>query len=126
MARIAGVNVPDRKPVWIALTSIYGIGRKFSHDICATTGIDPTRRMNELSEDELNQIRTEVDSDKYKIEGDLRREVSMNIKRLMDMACYRGLRHRKHLPVRGQRTKTNARTRKGPAKPIAGKKPVGK
>lgn len=126
MARIAGVNVPDRKPVWIALTSIYGIGRKFSHDICAKTGIDPTRRMNELSEDELNQIRAEIDSDTYKIEGDLRREVSMNIKRLMDMACYRGLRHRKHLPVRGQRTKTNARTRKGPAKPIAGKKPVGK
>ncbi len=126
MARIAGVNVPDRKPVWIALTSIYGIGRKFSHDICAATGIDPKRRMNELSEDELNQIRAEIDSDTYKIEGDLRREVSMNIKRLMDMACYRGLRHRKHLPVRGQRTKTNARTRKGPAKPIAGKKQVGK
>lgn len=126
MARIAGVNVPDRKPVWIALTSIYGIGRKFSKDICEKTGIDPTRRMNELSEDELNQIRSEIDSDTYTIEGDLRREVSMNIKRLMDMACYRGLRHRKHLPVRGQRTKTNARTRKGPAKAIAGKKQVGK
>lgn len=126
MARIAGVNVPDRKPVWIALTSIYGIGRKFSKDICEKTGIDPTRRMNELSEDELNQIRAEIDSDTYTIEGDLRREVSMNIKRLMDMACYRGLRHRKHLPVRGQRTKTNARTRKGPAKAIAGKKQVGK
>ena len=126
MARIAGVNVPDRKPVWIALTSIYGIGNKFSHDICVATGIDPTRRMNELSEDELNQIRSEIDSDKYTIEGDLRREVSMNVKRLMDMKCYRGLRHRSHLPVRGQRTRTNARTRKGPAKPIAGKKPVGK
>lgn len=126
MARIAGVNVPDRKPVWIALTSVYGIGRKYSMDICAATGIDPTRRMNELSEDELNQIRAEIDTDKYMIEGDLRRETSINIKRLMDMACYRGLRHRKHLPVRGQRTKTNARTRKGPAKPIAGKKPVGK
>ena len=126
MARIAGVNVPDRKPVWIALTSIYGIGRKFSKDICEKTGIDPTRRMNELSEDELNQIRAEIDSDTYTIEGDLRREVSMNVKRLMDMACYRGLRHRKHLPVRGQRTKTNARTRKGPAKAIAGKKQVGK
>ena len=126
MARIAGINVPDRKPVWIALTSIYGIGNKFSHDICAATGIDPTRRMNELSEDELNLIRAEIDTDKYVIEGNLRREVSMNIKRLMDMACYRGLRHRKHLPVRGQRTKTNARTRKGPAKPIAGKKQVGK
>ena len=126
MARIAGVNVPDRKPVWIALTSVYGIGRKFAKDICADTGIDPTRRMNDLSEDELNQIRAEIDTDKYTIEGDLRRETSMNIKRLMDMACYRGLRHRKHLPVRGQRTKTNARTRKGPAKPVAGKKPVGK
>jgi small subunit ribosomal protein S13 len=126
MARIAGVNVPDRKPVWIALTSIYGIGNKFSHDICAATGIDPTRRMNELSEDELNQIRAEIDTDTYTIEGDLRREVSMNVKRLMDMKCYRGLRHRSHLPVRGQRTRTNARTRKGPAKPVAGKKPVGK
>lgn len=126
MARIAGVNVPDRKPVWIALTSIYGIGNKFSHDICTATGIDPTRRMNELSEDELNQIRSEIDSDTYTIEGDLRREVSMNVKRLMDMKCYRGLRHRSHLPVRGQRTRTNARTRKGPAKPVAGKKPVGK
>ncbi len=124
MARIAGVNVPDRKPVWIALQSIYGIGRKFSKDMCTATGIDPTRRMNELSEDELNQLRTETE--KYSIEGDLRREVSMNIKRLMDMACYRGLRHRKHLPVRGQNTRTNARTRKGPAKAIAGKKPVGK
>ena len=126
MARIAGVNVPDRKPVWIALTSIYGIGNKFSRDICTATGIDPTRRMNELSEDELNQIRSEIDSDTYTIEGDLRREVSMNVKRLMDMKCYRGLRHRSHLPVRGQRTRTNARTRKGPAKPVAGKKPVGK
>lgn len=124
MARIAGVNVPDRKPVRYSLQSIYGIGDKFSQDILAKLGIDPTRRMNSLSEDELNQIRSEVEN--YKIEGDLRREVSMNIKRLMDMACYRGLRHRKHLPVRGQRTKTNARTRKGPAKPIAGKKPVGK
>jgi len=126
MARIAGVNVPDRKPVWIALTSVYGIGRKFSKDICETTGIDPTRRMNELSEDELNQLRAEIDTDKYTIEGDLRREVSMNIKRLMDMRCYRGIRHRKHLPTRGQRTKTNARTRKGPATAIAGKKQVGK
>ena len=126
MARIAGVNVPDRKRVTIALTYIHGIGRKFARDICEATGIDKTRRMNELSDDELTLIRTEVDSDKYTIEGDLRREVSMNVKRLMDMACYRGLRHRKHLPVRGQNTRTNARTRKGPAKPIAGKKPVGK
>ncbi|HPD82241.1 MAG: 30S ribosomal protein S13 [Alphaproteobacteria bacterium] len=126
MARIAGVNVPDRKRVVIALTYIHGIGRKFASDICQATGISEARRMNDLTEDELNLIRAEIDTDKYTIEGDLRRETSMNIKRLMDMACYRGLRHRKHLPVRGQNTRTNARTRKGPAKPIAGKKPVGK
>lgn len=126
MARIAGVNVPDRKRITIALTYIHGIGRKLARDICEATGIDKTRRMNELSEDELNLVRAEIDKDSYKIEGDLRRETSMNIKRLMDMACYRGLRHRKHLPVRGQNTRTNARTRKGPAKPVAGKKPVGK
>jgi len=126
MARIAGVNVPDKKRVPIALTYIHGIGKHYAQLICDATGIDVTRRMNELSEDELNQIRTEIDTDKYKIEGDLRRQTSMNIKRLMDMACYRGLRHRKHLPVRGQNTRTNARTRKGPAKAIAGKKPVGK
>lgn len=126
MARIAGVNVPDRKRITIALTYIHGIGRKLARDICEATGIEKTRRMNELSEDELNLIRAEIDKDAYKIEGDLRRETSMNIKRLMDMACYRGLRHRKHLPVRGQNTRTNARTRKGPAKPVAGKKPVGK
>lgn len=126
MARIAGVNVPDKKRVVIALTYIHGIGKKFALDICNATNIDLSRRMNDLSEDELNQIRAEIDTDKYKIEGDLRRQTSMNIKRLMDMACYRGLRHRKHLPVRGQNTRTNARTRKGPAKPVAGKKPVGK
>lgn len=126
MARIAGVNVPDNKRVTIALTYIHGIGRKFARDIIAATGIDKTLRMKDLSEDDLNKIRAEVDTDKYTIEGDLRRETSMNIKRLMDMACYRGLRHRKHMPVRGQNTRTNARTRKGPAKPIAGKKPVGK
>lgn len=126
MARIAGVNVPDRKRITIALTYIHGIGRKLARDICDATGIDKTRRMNELSEDELNLVRAEIDKDSYKIEGDLRRETSMNIKRLMDMACYRGLRHRKHMPVRGQNTRTNARTRKGPAKPVAGKKPVGK
>ena len=126
MARIAGVNVPDRKRITIALTYIHGIGRKFARDICDATGIEKTRRMNELSEDELNLVRAEIDKDIYTIEGDLRRETSMNIKRLMDMACYRGLRHRKHLPVRGQNTRTNARTRKGPAKPVAGKKPVGK
>lgn len=126
MARIAGVNVPDKKRVVIALTYIHGIGSKFALDICNATNIDLSRRMNDLSEDELNQIRAEIDTDKYKIEGDLRRQTSMNIKRLMDMACYRGLRHRKHLPVRGQNTRTNARTRKGPAKAVAGKKPVGK
>lgn len=126
MARIAGINVPDKKRVTIALTYIHGIGRFTARQICDATGIDKTKRMNELSEDEINQIRAEIDNGDYKIEGDLRREVSMNIKRLMDMACLRGLRHRKHLPVRGQRTRTNARTRKGPAKPIAGKKPVGK
>jgi len=124
MARIAGVNVPDNKRITIALTYIHGIGRKFARDIIEKTGLDKTRRIKELSEDELNQIRAECEN--YTIEGDLRRETSMNIKRLMDMACYRGLRHRKHLPVRGQNTRTNARTRKGPAKPIAGKKPVGK
>ena len=126
MARIAGINIPQNKVVSIALTYIHGIGRQKAREICEATGIDKARRMNELGEDELNAIRTEIDTDKYLIEGDLRREVSMNIKRLMDMACYRGLRHRKHLPVRGQRTRTNARGRKGPAKPIAGKKPVGK
>ena len=126
MARIAGVNVPDKKRVTIALTYIHGIGRFKARQICEATGIDKTRRMNELSEDELNLIRGEIDKDEYTIEGDLRRQTSMNVKRLMDMACYRGLRHRKHLPVRGQNTRTNARTRKGPAKPIAGKKPVGK
>ena len=122
MARIAGVNVPDRKRVTIALTYIHGIGRTKAREICDACKIDRQTRMNELSEDQLNQIRAEIDSGKYRIEGDLRRDVAMNVKRLMDMACYRGLRHRKHLPVRGQRTKTNARTRKGPAKPIAGKK----
>jgi len=126
MARIAGVNVPDKKRVPIALTYIHGIGSHYAKLICDATNIDVTRRMNELSEDELNQIRAEIDKDQYTIEGDLRRQTSMNIKRLMDMACYRGLRHRRHLPVRGQNTRTNARTRKGPAKAVAGKKPVGK
>jgi small subunit ribosomal protein S13 len=122
MARIAGVNVPDNKRALIALTYVHGIGRFSAREILKAVGIDETRRMNDLTEDELNAIRQEIDSDKYTIEGELRREVSMNIKRLVDMQCYRGIRHRKHLPVRGQRTKTNARTRKGPAKPIAGKK----
>lgn len=126
MARIAGVNVLDKKRVLIALTYVHGIGRYTAQKILKACAIDETRRMNDLSEDELNQIRSEIDNSKITIEGDLRREVAMNIKRLMDMACYRGLRHRRGLPVRGQRTQTNARTRKGPAKPIAGKKKVTK
>jgi len=124
MARIAGVNVPDNKRAVIALTYIHGIGRTSARKILDDLGIDRARRMNDLSEDELNNIRKEIDSDTYLIEGELRREVSMNIKRLMDMKSYRGLRHRAHLPVRGQNTRVNARTRKGPAKPIAGKKKV--
>ncbi|MCB1531912.1 MAG: 30S ribosomal protein S13 [Alphaproteobacteria bacterium] len=126
MARIAGVNVPDKKRIPIALTYITGIGHTTAFKICEKLNIDVQQRMGEASEDTLNLIRSEIDSGGYLIEGDLRREVSMNIKRLMDMKCYRGLRHRSGLPVRGQKTKTNARTRKGPAKPIAGKKPVGK
>ena len=122
MARIAGVNVPDKKRIPIALTYIHGIGRTTAFKICEKLNIDVQERMGNIDEDTLNKIRAEIDTDQYKIEGDLRRDVSMNIKRLMDMKCYRGLRHRSGLPVRGQRTKTNARTRKGPAKPIAGKK----
>lgn len=122
MARIAGVNVPDKKRIPIALTYITGIGRTTAFKICEKLNIDVQQRMGEASEDTLNNIRAEIDSGAYLIEGDLRREVSMNIKRLMDMKCYRGLRHRAGLPVRGQKTKTNARTRKGPAVAIAGKK----
>ncbi|MDP7142030.1 MAG: 30S ribosomal protein S13 [Alphaproteobacteria bacterium] len=122
MARIAGVNVPDNKRVTIALTYIHGLGRTSARQICDDLKIDRARRMNDLTEDELNAIRKEIDTDKYTIEGELRREISMNIKRLMDMKAYRGLRHRMGLPVRGQNTQNNARTRKGPAKPIAGKK----
>ncbi|MCB1563713.1 MAG: 30S ribosomal protein S13 [Alphaproteobacteria bacterium] len=122
MARIAGVNVPDKKRTPIALTYIHGIGRTTAFKICEKLGIDTQSRMGELDDDTLNRIRAEIDSPEYQIEGDLRRTVSMNIKRLMDMKCYRGLRHRNGLPVNGQRTRTNARTRKGPAKPIAGKK----
>ena len=122
MARIAGVNVPDKKRIPIALTYIHGIGRTTAFKLCDKLGIDPQTRMGNVDEDTLNRLRTEIDSNGMLIEGDLRREVSMNIKRLMDMKCYRGLRHRLGLPVRGQKTKTNARTRKGPAKPIAGKK----
>ncbi len=121
MARIAGVNIPTHKPVAIALTYITGIGRTSANNICEATGIDPTKRVNELLDNEVLKIREEIDSN-YTVEGDLRREVQMNIKRLMDLGCYRGLRHRRKLPVRGQRTHTNARTRKGPARPIAGKK----
>ena len=122
MARIAGVNVPDKKRTPIALTYIHGIGKTSAFEICEKLGIDVQKRMGELDEDTLNRIRAEIDTDAYLIEGDLRREVSMNIKRLLDMKCYRGLRHRAGLTVNGQRTRTNARTRKGPAKPIAGKK----
>jgi small subunit ribosomal protein S13 len=121
LARIAGVNIPTGKRVEIALTYIYGIGRTKATEICAKVGVPPERRVNDLTEDEVMRIREIIDSD-YHVEGDLRREKAMNIKRLMDLGCYRGLRHRRGLPVRGQRTHTNARTRKGPAKPIAGKK----
>lgn len=121
MARIAGVNIPTNKRVVIALTYIHGIGDAKAQEICSVVGIPAERRVNELTDAEVIQIRETIDRD-YLVEGDLRREVAMNIKRLMDLGCYRGLRHRKGLPVRGQRTHTNARTRKGPAKAIAGKK----
>ena len=121
MARIAGVNIPTNKRVIIALTYIHGIGRKPAVALADTQGIDHSRRVQDLSAAEVLQIREAIDAD-HTVEGDLRRETAMNIKRLMDLACYRGLRHRKGLPVRGQRTHTNARTRKGKAKPIAGKK----
>ena len=121
MARIAGVNIPTHKRVPIALTYIHGIGDTAAESICEAVGIDRTRRVNELSDAEVLAVREHIDAN-LTVEGDLRREVQMNIKRLMDLGCYRGLRHRRNLPVRGQRTHTNARTRKGPAKPIAGKK----
>ncbi|WP_249695190.1 30S ribosomal protein S13 [Stappia sp. WLB 29] len=121
MARIAGVNIPTNKRVVIALQYIHGIGSKFAQEIIEKVNIAPERRVNELSDAEVLAIRETIDRD-YMVEGDLRRETAMNIKRLMDLGCYRGLRHRRGLPVRGQRTHTNARTRKGPAKPIAGKK----
>ena len=123
MARIAGVNIPSQKRVPIGLTYIHGIGRTSAEKICAASGIDPQRRVHELTDDEVLRIREQIERN-YQVEGDLRRTVAMNIKRLMDLGCYRGLRHRKGLPVRGQRTHTNARTRKGPAWPIAGKKTV--
>ena len=121
MARIAGVNIPAQKRVEIALTYIHGIGPAKAKEICGKLSIPAERRVNQLTDDEVLRIRETIDAD-YRVEGDLRRSVAMNIKRLMDLGCYRGLRHRKGLPVRGQRTHTNARTRKGPAKPIAGKK----
>lgn len=121
MARIAGVNIPTNKRVEIALTYIHGIGDTYAKKICEKVAIPSARRVNELSESEVIQIREVIDRD-YMVEGDLRRDVAMNIKRLMDLGCYRGLRHRRGLPVHGQRTHTNARTRKGPAKAIAGRK----
>jgi len=121
VARIAGVNIPTNKRVIIALQYIHGIGPKKANEIMAKVGIPDERQVSQLTDQEVLQIREVIDRD-YIVEGDLRREVAMNIKRLMDLGCYRGLRHRRGLPVRGQRTHTNARTRKGPAKPIAGKK----
>ena len=121
MARIAGVNIPTQKRVVIALQYIHGIGQHYAKEICEKVGITAERRVSELNDAEILQIRETIDRD-YTVEGDLRRETATNIKRLMDLACYRGLRHRRGLPVRGQRTHTNARTRKGPAKAIAGKK----
>ena len=121
MARIAGVDIPNQKRVEIGLTAIYGIGRKSANDILAKTGIDPDTRAKDLTEADIAKLRDEIEEN-YHVEGDLRREVAMNIKRRVEINCYRGVRHRKGLPVRGQRTKTNARTRKGPAKTIANKK----
>jgi small subunit ribosomal protein S13 len=121
VARIAGVNIPNQKRVPIGLTYIHGIGRSKALEICTRAGIPTDRRVHEMTDEEILKVRELIDRE-YTVEGDLRREVAMNIKRLMDLGCYRGLRHRKGLPVRGQRTHTNARTRKGPARPIAGKK----
>ncbi len=125
MARIAGVNIPSQKKVWVGLTYIYGIGKHQSMKLLKSIEIDTERRVNELSEQEVLKVREAIDKT-LSVEGDLRREVSMNIKRLNDLGCYRGLRHRKKLPVRGQRTHTNARTRRGKAIAIAGKKMVGR
>ena len=125
MARISGVNIPTGKKIHIALTYIFGIGSKIANDLCDQASIDKTKRVNELNDDEINKIREIIDQ-KHVVEGDLRRKVSMDIKRLNDLGCYRGLRHRKKLPVRGQRTQTNARTRKGKEVAIAGKKKVTK
>ena len=125
MARISGVNIPTNKKINIALTYIFGIGNKVAGDICSEASVDITKRVSELNDDELNAIRDLIDQ-KHTVEGDLRRKISLDIKRLNDLGCYRGLRHRKKLPVRGQRTHTNARTRKGKAVAIAGKKKVTK
>ena len=124
MARIAGVNVPDRQHAEIGLTAIYGIGRARARAICDAVGVAPSKKVKDLNDAELERIREQIG--RFVIEGDLRREISMSIKRLMDLGCYRGVRHRRGLPVRGQRTRTNARTRKGPRKAIAGKKKVTK
>ena len=116
MARIAGVNIPVQKHTWVGLTHIYGIGRSRAFEICDAAGVKPDTKIRDLTEAEIEEIRTQIST--IAVEGDLRREVAMNIKRLMDLGCYRGLRHRRGLPVRGQQTKTNARTRKGPRRPI--------
>ena len=116
MARIAGINIPVQKHIWISLTSIYGIGRTSAYKICEDAGVKSDTKVRDLSESEVENLRTSVG--KFTVEGDLRRDVSMNIKRLMDLGCYRGIRHRRGLPLRGQRTKTNARTRKGPRRPL--------
>ena len=121
MARLAGVDLPNSKRIEIALTYIYGIGRKSANDILAKTGINPDTRAKDLTDDEVAKLRDEI-QENYKVEGDLKRDVAMDIKRMIEINCYRGIRHRKGLPVRGQRTKTNSRTRKGPAKTIANKK----
>jgi len=122
VARISGVNIPTQKRVEVALTYIFGIGLSSSKNILAEAKVNPETRVKDLSESDVNTIRNIIDTDAYTVEGDLRREVSMNIKRLTDLGCYRGVRHRKGLPMRGQKTKTNARTRKGPRRAIAGKK----
>jgi len=125
MARIAGVDIPRDKPIFIALTYIYGIGRTRAQQIVARTNIEPTKRVRELTEDEVARVRELIDRE-FTVEGDLRREINLNIKRLMEIGCYRGLRHRRGLPVRGQRTRTNARTRRGPRRTVAGRKKAGK
>jgi len=125
MARIAGVDIPRDKPVFIALTYIYGIGRTRANQIVARSNIEPTKGVRDLTEDEVGRIRELIDRE-FTVEGDLRREINLNIKRLMEIGCYRGLRHRRGLPVRGQRTRTNARTRRGPRRTVAGRKKAGK